>query len=232
LILQYTPLVKHVVSRLGTARSGVLDTDDLIAAGMVGLVEAIDRFDPAAGAKFETFAYFRIRGAVLDQVRALDWVPRSVRQRNQAIAAAQARLEFEHGRVPAEAELAGALGLDLTQYRAARAVAPAAVLSLDAPADAGWSEGDEAVPLADTVAGATADPVRSLEDAELHTSLVESLRELGARDRILLSLYYERELTMKEISVVLGVSEARVCQLHGRALQRLRSGLAGLQHCA
>jgi RNA polymerase sigma factor for flagellar operon FliA len=228
LILQYTPLVRHVVSRLGVARAGVLDTDDLVAAGMVGLVEAADRFDPDAGVKFETFAYFRVRGAVLDQARALDWVPRSVRRRSQAMAATRARLETENGRTPAEVEMAGALGIGIDQYRAAQAAAPAALLSLDAPLDLSSEGGDEALVLADTVAGGATDPASSLEDSELHACLIRGLRELPERDRILLSLYYERELTMKEISLVMGISEARVCQLHARALQRLRHGLAGL----
>ena len=148
-----------------------------------------------------------------------------MRQRNRALAAARARFETEHGRVPAEAELAEALGLDVRQYRqyqAAHGGTPAALLSLDAPLETAWSEGDEPLSLADTIAGNTPDPMRSLEESELHAMLVEGLRSLPQRDRVLLSLYYERELTMKEISVVLGVSEPRVCQLHARALQRLR----------
>lgn len=228
LILQYIPLVKYVVNRLGGMRSGVLDADDALAAGTLGLVEAVDRFDPSAGVKFETFAFTRIRGAILDQVRSLDWVPRSLRHRSHAIAETQTRLEAEQGRMPSAAEVAGSLGLDQRQYRAARAGAATMVLSLEAPSGSGSGDSDDSSGvLAETIAsGSTPDPVKVLEDAELHQALVGGLQALSERERILLSLYYEQELTMKEISLVLGVSEARICQLHGRALLRLRSGLS------
>lgn len=227
LILQYIPMVKYVVNRLGSRRSGVLDEDDALAAGTLGLLEAVNRFDPSAGVKFETFAFRRIRGAILDQVRALDWVPRSLRHRGHAIAETQARLEAEQGRKPSAAEVSGSLGLDSRQYRAARAGAATTVLSLEAPAGSGSAEfDDDRAVLAETIpSGSALDPAKVLEDAEVHQALVRGLRALSERERVLLSLYYERELTKKEIGSVLGVSEARVGQLHGRTLRRLRGGL-------
>lgn len=234
LILQYIPLVKYVANRLGGMRSCVLDADDALAAGALGLVEAVDRFDPSTGVKFETFAFARIRGAILDQVRSLDWVPRLLRHRSRAIAETQTRLEAEQGRMPSAAEVAESLGLGLCQYRAARVGAATMVLSLEAPSGSGSGESeDTSGVLAETVAsGSAPDPAKVSEDAELHQALVGGVQALSERERILLSLYYEQELTMKEISLVLGVSEARIYQLHARVLKRLRGGLSDVSGAA
>jgi RNA polymerase sigma factor for flagellar operon FliA len=229
LILQYTPLVKYVVGRLAIVLPRVMDADDVLSAGALGLIEAIDRFDPATGVKFETYAIARIRGAIIDELRALDWIPRSARQRSQEIARTFARLEAELGHPPSDGEVAQALGLDMDQYQQASLAASTIILSLEAPVAMDGQEDGPGAALVETLESPTAaDPASRTEEAELHQRLVEAIRALSERERLVLSLYYEQGLTMKEVSVILDVSESRVCQLHGRALHRLRARLGPL----
>ncbi|MAG35927.1 MAG: hypothetical protein CL878_06755 [Dehalococcoidia bacterium] len=230
LILQYTPLVKYVVGRLAITLPRVLESDDILSCGTVGLIDAVDRFDPSTGVKFETYAISRIRGTILDELRSLDWIPRSARQRAQEIARTFARLEGELGRAPTDEEVAGELGMDMVQYTRASLSASAVVLSLETPTRTGDAqEGTLATTLVDTIEDPVApDPLSRTEEGELLDRLSHSLRRLSERERILLSLYYEQELTMREISLVLEVSESRVCQLHARALLRLRGHMADL----
>ena len=233
LILQYAPLVKYVVGRLAIMLPRVMDSDDVLSSGVLGLIEAIDRFDPATGVKFETYAISRIRGAILDELRALDWIPRSARQRSQEIAKAFARLEIELGRPPTDEEVAQSLGLDMHQFQQASITATAVLLSLEAPAAGDGQEDGAGSALVETIESTSApDPLHHTEEGELLQALAGALRALSERERILLSLYYEQELTMKEISAVLDVSESRVCQLHSRALQRLRGHLGSLINAA
>lgn len=227
LVMQYAPLVKYVAGRLAIMLPRVMDSDDVISSGVLGLIEAIDRFDPTTGVKFETYAISRIRGAILDELRSLDWIPRSARQRSQEIAKAFTRLEEEFGRPPTDEEVARSLGLDMHQYHQASISAAAVVVSLEMPMSSG-DDGDGSA-LVDTIESSQArDPLLHTEEGELLESLAGAIRSLSERERILLSLYYEQELTMKEISQILEVSESRVCQLHGRAVHRLRSQLASL----
>lgn len=230
LILQYAPLVKYVVGRLAIMLPRVMDSDDVLSSGVMGLIEAIDRFDPTTGVKFETYAISRIRGAILDELRSLDWIPRSARQRSQEIAKTFVRLEAELGRSPTDEEVAGALGLDMHQYQQASLTATSVILSLETPVSGGdGSEDGGGTALVETIESTSApDPLHHVEEGELLQSLASAMRSLTERERILLSLYYEQELTMKEISIVLDVSESRVCQLHSRALHRLRGHLAGM----
>ncbi|MGH2356285.1 MAG: FliA/WhiG family RNA polymerase sigma factor [Chloroflexota bacterium] len=233
LILQYAPLVKYVVGRLAIMLPAVMDSDDVLSTGLLGLMEAVDRFDPTTGVKFETYAIARVRGAILDELRALDWIPRSARQRSQEIIKTFARLEGELGRAPTDEEVAAAMGLDMHQYQQASISASVSVLSLETPAFSGDGQEDgQPTSLVETLASRAGDPAQEVEDGELHRELVAAIRSLSDRERLLLSLYYERELTMKEISLVLGVSESRVCQLHSRALHRLRAGLRSLADAA
>ncbi len=228
LVLQYAPLVKYVAGRLAIMLPRVMDSDDVISSGVLGLIEAIDRYDPTTGVKFETYAISRIRGAILDELRSLDWIPRSARQRSQEIAKAFTRLEVEFGRPPTDEEVAKSLGLDMNQYHQASISASAVVVSLETPISTGDGEGDGSA-LVDTIeSGQARDPLQHTEEGELLEALAGAIRSLSERERILLSLYYEQELTMKEISLVLDVSESRVCQLHGRAVHRLRAQLATL----
>jgi RNA polymerase sigma factor FliA len=230
LILQYAPLVKYVVGRLAIMLPRILDSDDVLSIGTMGLIEAVDRYDPSTGVKFQTYAISRIRGSILDELRSLDWIPRSARQRSQEIARTFARLEAETGRTPTDEEVAKTLGLDMHQYQQASLSASTVILSLDTPApslDAG-DEGQGAS-LVDTIeATNTPTPSDALEEGELLEGLASAIHALSDRERTLLSLYYEQELTMKEISLVLEVSESRVCQLHARALNRLRAQMGTL----
>lgn len=232
LVLQYAPLVKYVAGRLAIMLPRVMDSDDVLSSGVLGLIEAIDRYDPTTGVKFETYAIARIRGAILDELRALDWIPRSARQRSQEIARAFTRLEAEYGRPPTDEEVARSLGLDMHQYHQSSITSAAVVVSLEAPISSGDGEGDGSA-LVDTIeSGQARDPLQYTEEGELLEALAGAIRSLTERERILLSLYYEQELTMKEISLVLEVSESRVCQLHGRAVHRLRAQLASLMRPA
>ena len=231
LILQYTALVKYVVGRLAITLPRVLENDDILSCGVVGLIDAVDRFDPSTGVKFETYAISRIRGTILDELRALDWIPRSARQRAQEIARTFMRLESELRRPPTDEEVAEALGLDMDQYTRASVSASAVVLSLETTTSGGDGQDDGlTTSLIDTIEDPLAsDPLRQTEEGELLALLSKSLHRLSERERILLSLYYEQDLTMREISLVLEVSESRVCQLHARALLRLRGYMSDLE---
>lgn len=230
LILQYAPLVKYVVGRLAIMLPRILDSDDVLSIGTMGLIEAVDRFDPSTGVKFQTYAISRIRGAILDELRSLDWIPRSARQRSAEIAKTFARLEAETGRTPSDEEVAATLGLDMNQYQQASLSASAVILSLETPvAGSGDGPDGEGAPLVETIESTSAvGPAQALEEGELLEGLAGAINALSERERTLLSLYYEQELTMKEISAVLEVSESRVCQLHSRALHRLRAHMGSL----
>ena len=234
LILQYAPLVKYVVGRLAIVLPRVMESDDVLACGSLGLIEAIDRYDPSTGVKFETYAISRIRGAIIDELRALDWLPRSARQRNQDITRAFARLEAELGRAPRDEEVAQALGLEMHQFHQASLNASMVILSLETPVGApdGGDEGPGTLLVETIESPSAADPPSVAEEGELHHGLVAAIQAISERERLLLSLYYEQELTMKEISQVLEVSESRVCQLHARALLRLRAHLGTLVSAA
>lgn len=224
LILQYTPLVKYVIGRLAITLPRVIDAEDVLSLGVVGLIDAVDRFDPSCGVKFETYAIARIRGSILDELRSLDWISRSMRERAQEIARTFARLEAEWGRAPTDEEVASTLGLEMSQYYDATLAASCVIVSLDAPAGTG-GEQDESVgsALHESVEDpSAADPSQAAVAGEALSRLAEAIRRLADRERILLSLYYEQDLTMREIAQVLEVSESRVCQLHARALLRLR----------
>ena len=229
LILQYAPLVKYVVGRLAIMLPRILDSDDVLSIGTMGLIEAVDRFDPSTGVKFQTYAISRVRGAILDELRSLDWIPRSARQRSSDIAKTFARLEAQTGITPTDEEVARELGLDMHQYQQASLSASAVILSLETPVGSGDGEGGEGASLVDTIeATGTPDPSDALEESETLEGLASAIGALSERERMLLSLYYEQELTMKEISAVLEVSESRVCPLHSRALHRLRAHMSSL----
>jgi RNA polymerase sigma factor for flagellar operon FliA len=227
LILQYAPLVKYVVGRLAINLPAVLDAEDVLSYGTLGLIEAIERFDPSRGIKFETYAISRIRGAIIDGLRALDQIPRSTRQRAREIERALADLEAQLGRAPTDEEVAAHLGLELDRYQQALQNTSVLTLSLDsllevdddtAPAVPAGKLGDRESP----------DPVALAERHELEEALVKAVQRLPDRERLVLSLYYYEELTMKEISRVMEISESRVCQLHAQAILRLRAYLREL----
>lgn len=226
LILQYAPLVKYVIGRLAISLPAILDYEDILSYGTIGLIEAVERFDHEKGVKFETYAISRVRGSIIDALRALDRLPRSVRQKAREAEAAVVALTADLGRSPTDQEVAGKLGLSLEKYLQDMVDASWVTVSLDTvgPADDDEDNGD--IPVADPGAE---DITMGIEREELVGELAGSIQGLPDREQLVLSLYYKEELTMREISKVLGVSESRVCQLHARALTRLRAGMTRWQ---
>ncbi len=223
LILHYMPLVRFVVSRLGIPPTSMLEAEDLVSYGTIGLMNAIDRYDPERGVRFEAFATSRIRGAVIDQLRALNWLPRSAVSRVKQVETTLATLEQRLGRYPQEDEAVKELGVTVERYRHMLVEAGLSMLSLDAPLSM-FGQDDELLTLRDLLEDSTTPgPSEMTEQKETFTLLKDSLEHLPEREQLLLSLYYVEELTMKEISRVMDVSESRVCQLHAQALLRLRT---------
>jgi len=230
LITAYAPLVRFVVGRLGIPSTGLLEAEDLVSYGMIGLINAIDRYDPSRGVRFEAFASVRIRGAVIDQLRTLNWLPRSAISRIRQIESALATLEQKLGRPAREEEVASAIGVTTDRYRQMLLETNSTVLSLDAPLSS-LSQEDEVASLGELLIDhSVPGPVEQAEQQELTDTLSRAVDNLPQRERLLLSLYYQEELTMKEISKILSVSESRVCQLHMQAVMRLRAVLAGYRN--
>lgn len=212
LVLQYSPLVKYVAGRLRTRLPDHVDYNDLVSDGIIGLMGAIDRFDPGRGLTFQTFAVPRIRGAMVDALRALDWVPRSVRDRVRQVEEAQRVLEARLGRIPEDPEIAEEIGISVPALR--DLYAKASLTSLGSLDD---------LDLADDLSAAA---THEIEDHQTKAALLRVVHELPERDRVVIALYYFEGLTLSEIGQVLGVSESRVSQLHTRATMVLRTKLA------
>ncbi len=227
LILQYAPLVKYVMGRLALSLPAILDYEDILSYGTIGLIEAVERYDQDKGVKFETYAISRVRGAIIDALRALDRLPRSVRQRAKDTDAAVTRLTADLGREPTDVEVADSLGVSLKDYLQHIVDASWTTVSLDS---VGLGNADDDAPGEVAISDPDAPEVGAeLERHELIEELAEAIRELPEREQLVLSLYYKDELTMREVSKVLGISESRVCQLHARALSRLRVSMARIQ---
>ena len=226
LVVAYSPMVKFVAGRLGAGLPSHVEDADLISYGLVGLIGAIERFEPERGIKFETFAMTRIRGAIIDELRSLDWVPRSVRSRAREIETAQAKLEHELQRAPTEAELASKLNLTEAELQSALLeIANSSVYALDELWTVSDSSGDQ-VSLLDTIADeSAADPQEALASTEVKDLLTEAIGGLPEREQLVVALYYYENLTLREIGEVLGVTESRVSQLHTKAVMRLKSSL-------
>lgn len=222
MILKFAPMVRYVVGRLAVVLPAVFEPDDLLSYGTIGLIEAVDRFNPARGVSFESFASDRIRGSVIDALRAADWVPRSSRKRAKDIQRTFSQMEERLGRAPSDAEVAEELSLSLTQLHRAMVDAVSSVVSLQRVVRS--SEDDDTTTLLDCVADdATLSPGQELERQELHHGIVAALQRLDDREKKVLALYYEHKLTLREISEVLEISESRVWQLHARAIIRVRT---------
>lgn len=214
LVVHYASLVKFVAGRLSAGLPRSVDTGDLVSAGVFGLMDAIEKFDPAHGAKFETYAIPRIRGAILDGLRALDWVPRTVRSRARSIQDAITELEGTLGRQPTDDEIATLLGIETAELEKWLAdVAAGAVGPLDHVA-------------LDSAGTATGEPGRAIEEGELREAMRNEIRRLPEREQAVLVLYYEDGLTLAEIGEALGVTESRISQVHTKAVLQLRSRLA------
>ncbi|WP_218140045.1 RNA polymerase sigma factor FliA [Solimonas aquatica] len=220
LVRSHSELVKRIAHHLAARLPASVDVDDLIQAGVIGLLEAARHYNGSRGASFETYAGIRIRGAMIDELRHNDWAPRSVHKREREVAEAIRTLEQEMGREARDGEIAQRLQMDLTEYHSIVAdAARCQVLSMNH----GGEDGDETVDATDPGAG----PGESLQQAEFRQELARAIGELPERERLVLSMYYEREMNLREIGAVLDVSESRVCQVHGQALLRLRARLKG-----
>ncbi len=225
LILKYLHLVRYVVSRLPITLPISIATEDLISYGTMGLMEAVERFDPDRGLKFETYAVTRIRGSIIDQLRFQDWIPRGVRKRSKDLVEAMQRLEEELGRAPNDDELAAELGVSKQKIQQMMAETQNMVLSLDDTY--GNDPSGNNMTLLDMVEDKNSpDPQGEFEASELRKRLAEAIASLPEREKLLIALYYHENMTLKEIGEVICVSESRVCQLHAQAILRLRSKLS------
>lgn len=223
LLADYLPLVKNVAGRMAAGFPKSVELNDLINTGVIGLIEAFNNFDPERGVKFETFAVPRIRGAILDELRALDWVPRSTRSKARSIEKAVNKLENELGRDPTDQEIARTLKISMEDLRfAMKDVSVTSLLSLD---ELICREDDNRqVPRIETVENSTSvDVLDDMEKMELRIFLMHAISSLSEQERLVVSLYYYEELTLKEIGEIMLISESRVSQIHTRAVSRLRS---------
>lgn len=225
LILKYLHLVRYVVSRLPITLPISIAAEDLISYGTMGLMEAVERFDPDRGLKFETYAVTRIRGAIIDQLRFQDWIPRGVRKRSRELSETIQRLEEELGHTPSDEELAAAMGVSRQKLQTMLAETQNLVLSLDDTY--GSDSSGSGMTLLDMVEDKNSpDPQGEFEAGELRRRLAEAIASLPEREKLLIALYYHENMTLKEIGEVICVSESRVCQLHAQAILRLRGKLS------
>jgi RNA polymerase sigma factor for flagellar operon FliA len=226
LIQEYAPLVKYVAQRLACRLPASVCLDDLISAGVLGLMDAIAKYDPTRGTIFKSYAELRIRGAMLDELREWDWVPRSVRDKEHALTKAYAEIERQQGRPAADEEVAAVLGLDRDTFNTwLSEVRGITVISLDMPLEL-ETHGNTSTALAQLVDD-TPGPLQLVETEDLKRHLAEAIDQLPTREKTILSLYYYEELTMQEIGKVLELTLSRISQLHTKAMLQLR---AALQH--
>ena len=222
LVTRYAPLVKRIAYHLMAKLPASVQVEDIIQNGMMGLLDAIGRYEEGLGAQFETYAVQRIRGAMLDGLRENDWLPRSLRREMRRIETAVHSLEQLHGRQPTERELAESLGMTLPDYQ--KMLQEARGYQLVYFED--FSDEEEDDFLERHIVGEAADPLALLEDHDMRTALVNAIDDLPEREKMVMGLYYEEDLNLREIGEVLGVSESRVCQLHSQAIARLRSRIS------
>jgi RNA polymerase sigma factor for flagellar operon FliA len=221
LLKQYSPLVRRLAHQMIAKLPANVEIDDLIQVGMIGLNDALSRFDLAQGVQFETFATQRIRGAMLDELRGSDWMSRGDRRNQRAIEAAVHRLEQRLGRAPTEGEIAAEMGLKLAEYQELLGkVRGTQLVYLE---DMGGDEDDDY--LDRHVADEEANPLGRLADRKMREALIAAIENLPEREQYVMSMYYEHDMNLKEIAAVLGVTESRVCQLHSQSIARLRTRL-------
>jgi RNA polymerase sigma factor for flagellar operon FliA len=227
LILHYSPLVKYVAGRVGVGLPPNIEQADLVSYGIFGLIDAIEKFDLERAIKFETYAISRIKGAIIDELRAIDWIPRSVRYKAREVEKAYAALEAKLHRSPTEAEVAEELGIKLEDLHTIFSqVSFVNVVALDELMSAGQERGDK-LSLVDTLEDTKAeDPVAAFETEETKYLLAKAINTLPEREKIVVTLYYYEGLTLAEIGQVLGVTESRICQMHTKAVLQLRGKLA------
>jgi len=224
IIKEYAPLVKFIAQKIAIRLPANIELDDLLSAGVIGLMDAIDKYDPARDNKFKTYAEFRIRGAILDELRAQDWIPRSMREKAKNIERAFTRLEQKLGRTVREEEVAKELGMELHDFQETlQQCKSISLLSLDEVGT--FSNGDRKSLLGLLESGKGSSPLVQLAGAELKDVVAKAIQELPEKQRMVLSLYYYEDLNLKEIGDVLEVTESRVSQLHTQAVLRLRAKL-------
>ena len=225
LILHYAPLVKFVAGRVASGLPQSVEQADLVSYGIFGLIDAIEKFDPSRGFKFETYAIARVKGAIIDELRSFDWVPRSVRAKARAIERAYSKLENELRRTPDDSELARELGMsDRELTRALSQISFVGLVALDEILAAGGERPGQAM-AGDPTADRLHDPVEAFEVDEMKVLLADAVNRVPERERLVLTLYYYEGLTLSEIGDVLGVTESRACQIHTKAILQLRARL-------
>ncbi len=224
LVVAYSPLVKYVAGRTAAGLPPHVEEADLISYGLVGLISAIERFDLSRDIKFETYAIMRIKGAIIDELRSLDWVPRSVRARAREVERANAKLEHLLQRAPTDQEIADEMGITIDELNdSLLQISHSSIVALDELWSVSDSSGDQ-VSLMDTIEDPNApDPSRALDVGDLKDRIADSIAKLPEREKLVIALYYYENLTLREIGEVLGVTESRVSQMHTKAVLRLRS---------
>lgn len=225
LIEEYAPLIKYIAQKIAVRLPSNIELDDLISAGVIGLMDAIDKYDPTRDNKFKTYAEFRIRGAILDELRAQDWVPRSIRDKAKMLDRTVANLENELGRSPTDEEIAKALDVSIDEFHdLVNQVRPVSLLSID---DSQTFSNTDKKSILNLLEGSTTmNPHNQLTVKSIKEVVAQAIEELPERQRLVLSLYYFEDLNLKEIGEVLRVTESRVSQLHAQAVQRLRVKLS------
>ena len=219
LIEEYTPLIRFIAKKISIRLPANIDVEDLVSSGVIGLMDAIEKYDPTRDNKFKTYAEFRIRGSILDELRAQDWVPRSVRDKAKMLDRATSNLEAELGRPPTDIEIAEHLGLTINEfYNLVNQVRPVNVLSIDEVSS--FSSVDRKSFL--NILQGGNDPFYSLNVKSIKKVIKQLIEELPERQRIVLSLYYYEGFNLKKIGTILGVTESRVSQLHAQAIRRLK----------
>jgi len=223
IICEHVHIVKHIVGRIIAQLPSHVDREDLISAGILGLIKAVDRFDPSRGVKFETYATTVVRGEIMESLRAKDWAPRSVRRKLRQLAEVVAGLEAQLMRAPEEDEVAEAMGMSLEEYHRFLSEASAASLASLEEVLLGQEPADETDHLNNESSPDFADPLAIVEQAEMRRLVAKAVAALPERERTILSLYYEQELTLEEIGQIMGVTESRICQIHTQACARMRA---------
>ena len=226
LLAEYAGLVKYIADRIGYSLPRSVDRQDLVSSGIIGLIKAVETFDPAKDIKFETFASHKIRGAILDELRSLDWVPRSVRQKSKIIQKAYSELEEKLGRTPYDDEVCTYLGVSIEEFEKMLAdSAPANIFSIDETFNKDNSDSKE-MSISETIEDTNADnPLQKLGYDEVKKILKEAIVSLPEKEKLVIALYHFEELTLKEIGVILDITESRVSQIHSKVMLKLHSKL-------
>jgi RNA polymerase sigma factor for flagellar operon FliA len=226
LLLEYASLVKYIAQRIAVNLPSSVERDDLVSAGILGLVKAVETFEPQRGFKFETYAGHKVRGAILDELRALDWVPRSVRQKSRDLQKVYAKLENEFGRMPYDDEVCKELGVSMKEYEdILTEVTPATIVSLEEAMPDREADSKE-LRIIDTIEDpGGSNPLKELGFTETKNILKDAIAALPEKEKLVIALYHYEELTLKEIGVVLDISESRVSQIHSKVVLRLRAKL-------